>query len=160
MYHKSKMKKKIITYPNQILLTSTKPVEKIDKKIKDLIQEMKKIMTINQGVGLAANQIGENLSIFVALDKDEILEFINPRIISFEGQEQIVEEGCLSLPQIWGYLKRYPIVTVEYQNIWGKKKKKKAKELLAQIIQHETDHLQGKLFIEKAIETFKINNND
>jgi peptide deformylase len=154
------MKKRIISYPNKILLTSTKPVEKIDRKIKDLIQEMKKIMTMNNGVGLAANQIGENLSIFVALDNNEILEFINPRIINFEGEEQIVEEGCLSIPQVWGYLKRYPIVIVEYQNIWGKKKKKKAKNLLAQIIQHETDHLQGKLFIDKAIETFKIGKND
>lgn len=154
------MKQKIITYPNEILLAKAKPVEIINKKIKDLIEEMKKIMIANNGVGLAANQIGEDLAIFVAQNNNEILEFINPKIISLKGQEKIVEEGCLSLPRIWGYLKRYPEVTVEYQNIWNKRKRKKAKDLLAQIIQHEIDHLEGKLFTEKAIEVFKIDSHD
>ncbi len=154
------MRQKIITYPNEILSTKAKPVEIINKRIKDLIEEMKKIMIANNGVGLAANQIGENLAIFIAQNNDEILEFINPKIISLKGQEKIVEEGCLSLPRVWGYLKRYPEVTVEYQNIWNKRKRKKAKDLLAQIIQHEVDHLEGKLFTEKAIEVFKIDSHD
>lgn len=152
------MKQKIIVYPNEILSTKTKPVETINKKIKDLIEEMKKIMITNNGVGLAANQIGENLSIFIAQDNDEILEFINPKIISLKGEQKIVEEGCLSLPRVWGYLKRYPEVIIEYENIWNKRKRKKAKDLLAQIIQHEIDHLEGKLFTEKAIEVFRMNN--
>lgn len=154
------MKQKIIIYPNEILLSKAKPVENINKIIKDLIEEMKKIMITNNGVGLAANQIGENLAIFIAQNNEEIIEFINPRIISFKGQQKIVEEGCLSLPRVWGYLKRFPEVTIEYQNIWNKRKRKKAKDLLAQIIQHEIDHLEGKLFTEKAIEVFKINNHD
>lgn len=153
------MKQKIIIYPNEILSTKAKPVETIDKKIKSLIEEMKKIMIANNGVGLAANQIGENLALFIAQNnnENEILEFINPKIIGFKGKQKIVEEGCLSLPQTWGYLKRYPEVIVEYQNIWNKKRRKKAKDLLAQIIQHEIDHLEGKLFTDKAIEVFKIN---
>lgn len=147
---------KIITYPNPILKEKTKPVEKIDKKIKSLVEEMKKTMIENYGVGLAANQIGESLSIFIAQDKNKILTFINPKIIKFKGEEKIVEEGCLSVPNIFGYLKRYPEVIVEYQDIWNKKKKLKAKGLLSQIIQHEIDHLEGILFFEKAIEIFKI----
>ncbi|MCS7200769.1 MAG: peptide deformylase [Patescibacteria group bacterium] len=150
------MKRKIILYPDEILTKKTKKVEVIDKRIKDLIKEMKKVMTLNNGVGLAANQIGEDLSIFVALHNDEILEFINPRIISVQGNEQVMEEGCLSLPKIWGRIKRYPIVNFEYQDMWGKRKKKRVKDLLAQIVQHEIDHLEGKLFIDKANEIFRL----
>ncbi len=148
---------KIITYPNKILKEKAEPVKEINKEIKDLINIMKKIMKENKGVGLAANQIGKNLAIFIAEDKNKIYTFINPKIVKFIGKETIVEEGCLSIPQKWGYLKRYPGVVVEYQNLWGKKQKMKAKGLLAQIIQHEMDHLEGKLFIEKAIEVFDIN---
>lgn len=147
---------KIITFPNKILKEKTDEVKEINKEVKELVETMKKIMKENKGVGLAANQIGKNLAIFVAEDKNKILTFINPKIVKFIGKEEIVEEGCLSLPKIWGYLKRYPEVIIEYQNLFGKKKKMRAKGLLAQIIQHEIDHLNGELFIDKAIEVFKI----
>lgn len=146
----------IITYPNQILKEKTEPIKKINKDIKDLINLMKKVMKKNKGIGLAANQIGKNLSLFIAEDKNRIITFINPKIVKFIGKEIIVEEGCLSLPKLWGYLKRYPEIIIEYQDIWNKNKKLKAKGLLAQIIQHEMDHLNGQLFNEKAIELFKI----
>lgn len=146
----------IITYPNQNLKEKTKPVEKIDKDIRELVERMKKTMIENRGVGLAANQIGESLAIFIAQDKNRIITFVNPKIIKFIGKEKIIEEGCLSVPNIFGYIKRYPEVIVEYQDLWGKKKKLRAKNLLAQIIQHEIDHLEGKLFIDKAIELYKI----
>ena len=147
---------KIITFPNKVLKEKTDEVKEINKEVKELVETMKKIMKENKGVGLAANQIGKNLAIFVAEDKNKILTFINPKIVKFIGKEEIVEEGCLSLPKIWGYLKRYPEVIIEYQNLFGKKKKMRAKGLLAQIIQHEIDHLNGELFIDKAIEVFKI----
>ncbi len=147
---------KIITFPNKILKEKTEEVKEINKEVKELVKIMKQIMQENNGVGLAANQIGKNLAIFVAEDKNKIHTFINPKIVKFIGKEEIVEEGCLSLPKIWGYLKRYPEVIIEYQNLFGKKKKMRAKGLLAQIIQHEIDHLNGELFIDKAIEVFKI----
>ncbi|GIW67459.1 MAG: peptide deformylase [Candidatus Parcubacteria bacterium] len=150
---------KLIHYPNEILREKTEKVEKIDKEIKDLIKEMKKIMIQNNGVGLAANQIGKNLSIFVAYDKNKFYTFINPEIVKFIGEAKTVEEGCLSLPKIWGQIKRYPGVVVEYQDLFGKKKKLKTRGLLAQIIQHEIDHLNGVLFIDKAIEVYKIADN-
>lgn len=147
---------KIIIYPDPILKTKTKEVEKIDKKIKKIVENMKKIMLNNKGVGLSANQIGENLSIFIAHNNQRFYTFINPKIIKFIGKEKTLEEGCLSLPGIWGQIKRYPGVIVEYQDLFGKKKRLKAKGLLAQIIQHEIDHLNGILFIEKAIEVYNI----
>ena len=147
---------KIITYPHKILKEKVEEVKEVNKEIKELINIMKKIMKENRGAGLSANQIGKNLAIFIAEDKNKIHTFINPKVIKFIGKEEIVEEGCLSLPKVWGYLKRYPEVIVEYQNLFGKKKKIKAKGLLAQIIQHEIDHLNGELLIDKAIEIFKI----
>jgi peptide deformylase len=147
---------KIILYPNKILREKTEKVEKIDKEIKNLVKEMKKIMIQHNGVGLAANQIGKNLSIFVAYDNKKFYTFINPEIVKFFGKEKIMEEGCLSLPNVWGQIKRYEGVVVSYQDLFGKKKKLKAKGLLAQIIQHEIDHLNGVLFIDKAITLEKI----
>ncbi len=146
------MSMSIITYPNQILREKTQKVEKIDKNIKKLINEMKKIMLQNNGVGLAANQIGINLSIFVAYDyeKEKFYTFINPNIIKFLGQEKIMDEGCLSIPDKWGQVKRYEGVVIEYEDLFGKKKKLRVNGLLAQIIQHEIDHLNGILFIDKT----------
>ncbi len=152
---------KLFTFPHKILKEKTEEVKEINKEIKELVQEMRRIMKENNGVGLAANQIGKNLSLFIAEPeeknkKSKLYVFINPKIIKLKGKEEIMEEGCLSVPGIWGYVKRYPEVVVEYLNLWGKKKKLKAKGLLAQIIQHEIDHLNGILFIDKAIEVFKI----
>jgi peptide deformylase len=147
---------KIVLYPNKILREKTEKVEKIDKEIKNLVKEMKKIMIQHNGVGLAANQIGKNLSIFVAYDNKKFYTFINPEIVKFFGKEKIVEEGCLSVPTVWGQIKRYEGVVINYQDLFGKKKKLKAKGLLAQIIQHEIDHLNGVLFIDKAIEVIDL----
>jgi peptide deformylase len=146
----------IVLHPNKILREKAEKVEKIDKKIKELVKEMKKIMMQHNGVGLAANQIGKNLSIFVAYDNKRFYTFINPEIVKFFGKQKIMEEGCLSVPNIWGQIKRYEGVVVSYQDLFGKKKKLKARGLLAQIIQHEIDHLNGVLFIDKAIEVIRF----
>jgi peptide deformylase len=147
---------KIVLHPNKILREKAEKVEKIDKEIKNLVKEMKKIMIQHKGVGLAANQIGKNLSIFVAYDNKKFYTFINPEIVKFFGKEKIMEEGCLSVPNVWGQIKRYEGVVISYQDLFGKRKKLKAKGLLAQIIQHEIDHLNGVLFIDKAIEVMDL----
>ena len=148
---------KIILHPNKILREKTEKVKKIDKEIKKLAGEMIKIMIQNGGVGLAANQIGKNLSLFVAHHNKKFYVFINPEIEKFYGKEKIMEEGCLSIPKIWGEIKRYEGVILSYQNLFGKKKKLRAKGLLAQIIQLEIDHLNGILFIDKAITIHRLN---
>jgi len=150
---------KIVLHPNKILREKAEKVEKIDKEIKNLVKEMKKIMIQHNGVGLAANQIGKNLSIFVAYDNKKFYTFINPEIVKFFGKEKIMEEGCLSVPNVWGQIKRYEGVVVSYQDLFGKKKKLKAKGLLAQIIQHEIDHLNGVLFIDKVVEVMRTDAN-
>jgi peptide deformylase len=149
----------IVLHPNKILREKAEKVEKIDKEVKELVKEMKKIMIQHNGVGLAANQIGKNLSIFVAYDNKKFYTFINPQIVKFFGKEKIMEEGCLSIPNVWGQIKRYEGVVVSYQDLFGKNKKLRAKGLLAQIIQHEIDHLNGVLFIDKAIEVIRTDAN-
>jgi len=146
----------LIIYPNDILKQKTKDVKKVNKEIRRIVNEMKKIMKKNNGVGLAANQIGLDLSIFIAENGNKILTFINPKILKLEGEKILLEEGCLSLPNIWGKIKRYPKIEVEYLDLFGKRKKIKAQGLLAQIIQHEIDHLNGILFAERAEKLYKI----
>lgn len=146
----------LVIYPNEILRKKTDNVPEINKEIKNLIKEMKKVMIKNSGVGLSANQVNKSLSIFIALANKKIYTFINPRIIRFIGKERIFEEGCLSLPKIWGQVKRYPSLIIEYQDIFGKRKRLRAKGLLSHIIQHEIDHLNGILFIDKALEIYKL----
>lgn len=151
----------LIKFPefNHILRKKTRKVEFFDKEIKKIVNEMKKIVTKYNGVGLAANQIGIDLSIFIAKPKNKFYVFINPEII--EGKKETVkEEGCLSIENKWGFVKRFEEVKIKYQDIKGKTRTLKAKGLLAHIIQHEIDHLNGVLFIDKALEIYEIESND
>lgn len=137
------------------LRQKTLPVQVFDQRLRLIIAAMKKILVTAHGVGLAANQVGINLSIFIARPKNKFYVFINP-IIEASGEPILVEEGCLSLPGKWGYLKRHPEIKITYQDLQGKKRILKTKGLLAQIIQHEVDHLNGGLFIDKAKEIIEL----
>jgi len=144
---------------SDILRKKTKKVEIFDKKLKDIVNIMKRVLVKYGGLGLAGNQIGFDLSIFIAKPKDKFYVFINPELI--EGKKETVkEEGCLSIENAWGLVKRFEEVKIKYQNLEGKTKTLKAKGLLAHIIQHEIDHLNGLLFIDKAIEIYKVENNE
>lgn len=144
------MSYQLIILPNPILRKKAESVENIDKEIKKIAQEMKKIVKFHKGLGLAGNQIGILKRIFVINTEDKQLICLNPEILEFKGKPVLMEEGCLSVPGTWGEVKRYPEVLLEYLDLWGRKKKLKAGGLLAQVIQHEVDHLDGILFIDKA----------
>ena len=147
---------------NKFLRSQAEPVEKITPEIRELIRKMKKIMKTNNGVGLAAPQIGVNKQIFVAEllyegEEDGIFyAAVNPKITNVSKEKEKLEEGCLSLPKLYGEVPRAKKITVEYLNEMGKKKRLKASGLLAIIFQHEIDHLNGGLFIDKAKEIKKI----
>lgn len=153
----------IITTPNPLLLKKTDGVKKIDKKLSEMIIQMKQTLDATSdpiGVGLAAPQVGILLRIFlVEARKDgKCLVFINPKIESFVDEVTVkkrkrrVLEGCLSIPTIWGRVKRKKEVTVTYQNEKGKHLKKTFKGFLATVIQHEIDHLEGILFTKHVLE--------
>ena len=146
----------IITAGNPILKAVAAPVTAFDKKLKFLILDMKKTLYEANGVGLAAPQIAVSKRIFVADDGESGFEaYINPEWQP-DGDEMATDsEGCLSVPGLFGEVTRYARVIVRYQDIHGKKKVKKASGLLARCIQHETDHLNGILFIEKAVSLHK-----
>lgn len=159
---------KIVTTPNKILISPNKPVVNFDAKLAKLIKEMDKTLIVQsdpQGVGLAAPQIGENLQLFIIKPtiQAKTQVFINPRIIeAIKGTPRVPKsrrhktktplEGCLSIPRIWGPVKRAKKILLEYQNAKGEKKSDWIGGFRAVIIQHEMDHLQGVLFTERALQ--------
>jgi peptide deformylase len=146
---------KILEYPNKLLRKKAKKVEKFDKNLRKIVEEMKKILVRENAVGLSANQIGLDMAIFIARPKEKFYVFINPEIELLKEPE-LKEESCLSAITKIGLVPRHPEVKITYQDLSGKKRKMKAKGLLAHIIQHEYDHLNGILFLDKAQKIYEI----
>jgi peptide deformylase len=157
------MIQKIVQSGNPILRAKSKPVQNVDKKTLQIIQDLKDTLKVQkdpEGVGLAAPQIGKNLQIFLADYKGFKRVVINPKIISIEKRSHSAKvpqskkeilEGCLSLPYYYGPLKRSEKVTLEYLNEKGEKVTEKFVGFDAQIILHEVDHLNGVLFIDHLL---------
>ena len=137
---------------DEILKKKSREVENIDEKIQILIDDMIETMHKYNGVGLAAVQVGvlKRVVVIDLYDDKGPIVLINPIIIKEKG-EQEVEEGCLSFPNQFAKIKRPSEVVAEYTPREGKRVKIKAKDLLAQAISHELDHLEGELFIDKII---------
>lgn len=145
--------KDIIFDPNQVLRSKCEDVKKGEfEKIRKIISDLKDtLQNTKNGIGLAANQIGYTKKIFyIKLDDFEKI-FINPEITNKSKEQVLLEEGCLSVPNKVGQIARFKKVIVKAYNEDGNKFKLKTKGLLAQVIQHEIDHLDGKLYIDKAI---------
>jgi len=135
---------------NPVLRKKSQPITEVDKDILNLIKDMTETMLKVDGVGLAANQIGENIRIFVInpkLSKKYI--FINPEITKISNKTELVEEGCLSLPNVFVKKERAKSLKIKAIDENGKQFKLKAKNMLARAIQHEMDHLNGILIIDK-----------
>ena len=137
---------------DEILSKKSREVEVIDEKVQTLIDDMIETMHKYNGVGLAAVQVGilKRIVVIDLYDDKGPIVLINPVIIKEKG-EQEVEEGCLSFPNQFAKIIRPAEVVAEYTDRDGKRMRVKAKELLAQAISHELDHLEGKLFIDKII---------
>ena len=141
----------ITKIPDKILVKKMEKVAVDDIKkglYKDLVSDMRKIMVEHNGVGLAANQIGKDLSIFV-IDQKLAEEngvpdvFINPEITEYSKESDETEEGCLSIPDYWVPIKRSKKIKIKAVDENGNKVKLKARGFLARVLQHETDHLNG-----------------
>ena len=137
---------------DEILSKRAKEIDKIDDRLKELAQDMMDTMHKFDGVGLAAPQVGilKRIIVIDLYDGKEPLRLINPVIVKAKGEQQ-VEEGCLSFPNKYAKLIRPAEVTVEALDINGKKVKIHAKELLAQALAHEIDHLNGIVFTDLMI---------
>jgi|AAUQ01.1.fsa_nt_gi peptide deformylase len=161
------MQREILIYPDKKLKEVSKSVEVFDEKLHNLLDEMYEIMINKNGVGLASIQIGVPLRILIInipikIDKDSsdskepkeeqpkenTLEVINPKIIFSSGKTK-QQEGCLSVPGYFEEVERYKHIKVEYQNRYGKRFTVEDDGFLAVALQHEIDHLNGKIFVEK-----------
>ena len=160
------MIRKIIAYPNPNLFKKSLPVESFDDELATLLDDMYDTMIASNGIGISAVQIDELKRVFLVLIpreldeldengdpktiqlKEDLIEIINPRFISKTG-EQTCKEGCLSVPGYYEEVKRAEFVELEFFDRYGKKQILKADGLKAVCIQHEYDHLDGHLFIEK-----------
>lgn len=152
---------KIITHPNPILRKISKNigVEKIqDKKFQEFCDNMIVTMKEKDGVGLAAPQIGKNIRVIVVNTKEGPVCAINPEITKKSLIRECDEEGCLSVPDTFGRVKRHKTLTCTFVDRDGNKVKVNAKGFMARIFQHEIDHLDGVLFIDKAKNIKEVKN--
>jgi len=125
-------------------------------EIKGLIADMIATMKETGGIGLAAPQVGVPFRIFTVNMEDKVYVFINPEVKNFSNDKISFEEGCLSAQKIWGPVVRSKKLTIKALDENGNPVKIRAKGLLARVIQHEMDHLNGTLFIDKAERLYKI----
>jgi peptide deformylase len=152
-------KLEILTYPNKTLSQATSPLDNIDGKVQEMIDGMASTMYEAPGIGLAAIQVGWDKSVLIydiaiydIAPRDESRELnvlVNPKIITQEGQILSENEGCLSVPEFRADVKRSEFVTVEGHDREGKPIRLDAEGILAIVLQHEIDHLNGTLFIER-----------
>jgi peptide deformylase len=140
----------ILHYPDPRLYKKAEPVVEVDESVRALVRDMAETMYAAPGVGLAATQVNVHRRVVVidaSESRDQLLVLINPEIVSREGV-QYCEEGCLSVPGIYEAVERAERVTVRALGLDGKSFTLTAEKLLAVCIQHELDHLEGKVFVD------------
>lgn len=145
--------RRIVKYGDPVLETPTKPVEKIDDEIRTLVSDMVETMYAAPGVGLSANQIGVPLrvaviDVTVGENPDALIVMINPELIEQSG-DQVEEEGCLSIPGYTEYVRRPSWAKIKALDLDGNEFTREGEELLARAFCHETDHLDGKFYIDR-----------
>jgi peptide deformylase len=141
----------ILSFPDPRLHTVAKPVAAVDQRINALISDMLETMYEAKGIGLAATQINvhERLVVIdVSDERDQPLVLINPEITWYSPEKHVGEEGCLSVPDIYDKVERSVAVKVTFLDAKGKQQQLEADDMLAVCIQHELDHLLGKVFVE------------
>jgi peptide deformylase len=142
----------IVVNPNPILRKKAETIKNpLSTDIQDLIPILTETMIQEDGIGIAAPQVGESIRLVIINQKDKPLIMINPRIITKSIRTEIAEEGCLSVPGVFGMVKRAKKIKATALDASGKQYVLKAEGLLARVIQHEVDHLNGILFIDKMI---------
>ena len=155
---------KLVYYPNPILRKVCEPVEDFNDDLKYLVSEMIRIMHLNDGIGIAAPQVGSLKSVFImstslpseeegndvqnSSEEHHPIVFINPTILSKGDSYKIFQEGCLSIPSVYANVQRSSEVTLRYYTLMGEECEDTFTGMQAICVQHEVDHLNGKLFID------------
>jgi peptide deformylase len=141
--------REIRLFGDPILKTESQPIPEITDSIRSLIFDLEQTTAITGRAGVAANQIGVNLRAFSYQVEGVIGHLINPEILEQSGQLIELDEGCLSLPEIWSKTPRFPKVLVRGQKVSGEMVQFEAEGLLAQVFQHEVDHLNGLVYLDR-----------
>ena len=139
----------IFTEGDDILRKKSRKVEKINEKVIEILDDMIDTMREHYGIGIAAPQVGILKSMFVVELDDKLYELINPEILEMKGEVE-EEEGCLSVPDFTGYVTRKKKIEVEYTDLKGARKQLKTEGFEAIVIQHEIDHLDGIVFLDRV----------
>jgi len=147
----------IVHYPHPTLRRKTKPVRRVDVELVRIVREMFGLMYANNGIGLAAPQVDLPLRLFIVNlgakpDEGEEFVFINPVLSNPKGNEES-EEGCLSFPELWGTVTRPKLITVDAYNLRGEEVRLNLNGMLARAVQHEYDHLDGVVFVDRMTST-------
>ena len=141
----------ILNFPDPRLRTKAKPVAVVNDEIRTLASDMLETMYAAPGIGLAASQVDKHIQLIVmdlSEDRDEPLVFINPKITPLTDETQPYEEGCLSIPEVYEKVDRSAKIKIDALDLQGQPFTLEAEGLLAVCIQHEMDHLDGKLFVD------------
>jgi peptide deformylase len=154
----------VIKMDNPVLHQKAKRVKKIDDSIQKLIDNMIETMYDIEGIGLAAPQVGVPLQVVVIQlpDEEDAITLINPEVVKISEETEMMTEGCLSLPGYNGEVKRSTSITVKARDRQGKPIRIKGEGLLAQVLQHETDHINGIVFVDhlESIDELRKNEED
>ena len=141
--------RQIRLFGDPVLRTASDPIPEITDSIRNLIVDLEQATDLPGRAGVAAPQIGVNLRAFSYKVDGVVGHLINPAIVESFGDPELVDEGCLSLPEIWSKTPRYPKVKVSGTTLEGEQVNIEAEGLLAQVLQHEIDHLDGKVYIDR-----------
>lgn len=147
----------VVHYPHPALRWKSKPVREINSRLRDIVREMFDLMYETRGIGLAANQVALPYRVFVVNptgdpeEKDQECVFLNPEIVRRNGSVE-GEEGCLSLPELFGPVRRADQIVVVAFDLQGQEFEMRLDDLPARVVQHETDHLDGVLFTDRMTE--------
>ena len=147
----------IVHYPHPTLRHKSKPVRRVDAELVRMVREMFALMYASNGIGLAANQVDLPLRLFIVnlsakSDEGEEFVFINPVLSKPKGNEES-EEGCLSFPELYGPVTRPKLITVHAYNLRGAEVRMNLNGMLARVVQHEYDHLDGTVFVDRMTPT-------
>jgi len=149
---------KMTRYPASVLKGRAAPVEKIDDSIRRLVEKMTDLMIEHKGVGFAAPQAGVGLRLFIISltgTRDNVRVYINPTVTP-QGELEEAEEGCLSVPGVWAKIRRYKRATVTATDLDGHEFTEEAEGLHARAVQHEYDHIEGTVIVNRMSQTARI----
>lgn len=149
----------VVLYPHPTLRHQSKAIRRVDAELVRIVHEMFELMYTTHGIGLAANQVDLPLRLFIAnlsgeKGEGEELVFLNPVLSNPKGNEE-AEEGCLSFPELYGPVKRPKQITVNAYTLKGEEIEAKVDGMLSRVIQHESDHLDGVLYVDRMSATAK-----